>query len=62
MADITMMGISERKREIGVFGSQGMSRSQVVVTIVGEETIMGMTGLLPRIRSGPIFYWGVRIL
>jgi ABC-type antimicrobial peptide transport system permease subunit len=61
MSGIMVMNIQERKREIGVFRSQGMSRKQVVTMIAGEAIIIGSIGLILGTISGLLFYWGVTI-
>jgi putative ABC transport system permease protein len=54
VAAIMIMNISERRREIGILRSQGMSRSQVVVSIVGEATCLGVVGFLSGTAIGLI--------
>ena len=59
MSSIMVMNISERRKEIGVLRSQGMSRLQVGMMIVGEAVVLGVIGLALGIVSGLIFYQGV---
>ena len=56
VAAIMIMNISERKREIGIFRSQGMSRGQVVVSIFGEAACLGFIGFLAGTAVGLIFH------
>jgi len=41
---IMVMNISERRREIGIVRSLGMSRFQVVTSIIGEASVLAATG------------------
>jgi len=59
MSSIMIMNISERKREIGILRSQGMSINQVNKMIVGEAIILGAIGLLLGTISGLIIYRGI---
>ncbi|UCD72679.1 MAG: ABC transporter permease [Candidatus Bathyarchaeota archaeon] len=59
MSSIMIMNISERRREIGIMRSQGMSKLQVGTMIIGEATILGVIGLVLGIISGLVFYQGV---
>jgi putative ABC transport system permease protein len=59
MSSIMIMNISERRREIGIIRSQGMSKLQVGTMIIGEATILGLIGLTLGIISGLVFYQGV---
>ena len=59
MTSIMIMNISERRREIGIMRSQGMSKLQVGTMIIGEATILGLIGLALGIISGLVFYQGV---
>ena len=59
MTSIMVMNISERKREIGIIRSQGMSRTQVAKMIIGEAIILGGIGLLLGTIAGLIYYRGV---
>lgn len=56
VAAIMVMNVSERKREIGILRSQGMSRSQVVLAIVGEASVLGVVGFLVGTMIGLIFH------
>jgi ABC-type lipoprotein release transport system permease subunit len=56
VAAIMIMNVSERKREIGIFRSQGMSRGQVVVSIFGEAACLGFIGFLSGTAIGLIFH------
>jgi ABC-type antimicrobial peptide transport system permease subunit len=44
VAAIMVMNISERRREIGIVRSLGMSRFQVVTSIIGEASVLAGTG------------------
>jgi len=44
VAAIMIMNVAERRREIGIFRSQGMSKFQVVTSIIGEATFLGVVG------------------
>jgi len=59
MTSIMIMNISERKREIGIIRSQGMSRTQVAKMIIGEAIILGSIGLLLGTIAGLVYYRGV---
>jgi putative ABC transport system permease protein len=52
---IMIMNISERKREIGILRSQGMSRQQVLRTVLGEALILGVIGVITGIILGLIW-------
>ena len=56
VAAIMIMNVSERKREIGIIRSQGMSRGQVVISIFGEATCLGFIGFLTGTVVGLIFH------
>jgi len=56
VAAIMIMNIAERRREIGIFRSQGMSKSQVVVSIIGEATFLGAVGFFVGTVIGLIFH------
>jgi ABC-type antimicrobial peptide transport system permease subunit len=59
MSSIMIMNISERRREIGVLRSQGMSITQVSKMVVGEALILGAIGFLLGTASGMFFYRSV---
>lgn len=59
MSSIMIMNISERRREIGVLRSQGMSITQVGKMVVGEAIILGAIGFLLGTISGMFFYRSV---
>ena len=59
MSSIMIMNISERRREIGIIRSQGMSINQVGKMIIGEAIILGAIGLLLGTISGMIIYRGI---
>jgi ABC-type lipoprotein release transport system permease subunit len=44
VAAIMIMNISERRREIGILRSLGMSKSQVVILIIGEAAVLASVG------------------
>jgi ABC-type lipoprotein release transport system permease subunit len=56
VAAIMIMNVTERRREIGIFRSQGMSRAQVVVSIFGEAACLGVVGFLSGTAVGLIFH------
>ncbi len=56
VAAIMIMNVSERKREIGIFRSQGMSKSQVVTSIIGEAAFLGVVGFAMGIVVGLMFH------
>jgi ABC-type antimicrobial peptide transport system permease subunit len=56
VAAIMIMNVAERRREIGILRSQGMSRFQVVVSIIGEATCLGIVGFFSGTVVGLIFH------
>lgn len=56
VAAIMIMNVAERRREIGIFRSQGMSKSQVVTSIIGEATFLGVVGFAMGIIVGLMFH------
>lgn len=56
VAAIMIMNVSERKREIGILRSQGMSKGQVVTSIMGEATFLGVVGFVMGIIVGLMFH------
>jgi putative ABC transport system permease protein len=56
VAAIMVMNVAERRREIGIFRSQGMSKSQVVTSIIGEATFLGVVGFLMGMLVGLMFH------
>jgi ABC-type antimicrobial peptide transport system permease subunit len=56
VAAIMIMNVSERKREIGILRSQGMSKTQVVTSIIGEATFLGVVGFVMGIIVGLMFH------
>ena len=56
VAAIMIMNVSERKREIGILRSQGMSRLQIVALIIGEAACLGVVGFLSGTMVGLIFH------
>ena len=56
VAAIMIMNVAERKREIGIFRSQGMSKSQVITSIIGEATFLGVVGFAMGIIVGLMFH------
>jgi putative ABC transport system permease protein len=56
VAAIMIMNVSERKREIGIFRSQGMSKGQVVTSIIGEAAFLGSVGFIMGIVVGLMFH------
>ena len=56
VAAIMIMNVTERKREIGIFRSQGMSRGQLVASILGEAACLGFIGFITSVAVGLIFH------
>ena len=56
VAAIMIMNVAERRREIGIFRSQGMSKSQVITSIVGEAMFLGVVGFAMGITVGLMFH------
>lgn len=56
VAAIMIMNVSERRREIGIYRSQGMSKSQVITSIIGEATFLGVVGFAMGIAVGLMFH------
>ena len=56
VAAIMIMNVAERRREIGIFRSQGMSKSQVVTSIIGEASFLGVVGFAMGIIVGLMFH------
>jgi putative ABC transport system permease protein len=50
------MNVAERRREIGILRSQGMSKFQVVISIIGEATCLGVVGFFAGTVVGLIFH------
>jgi ABC-type lipoprotein release transport system permease subunit len=53
---IMIMNVAERRREIGIYRSQGMSRSQLVTSIVGEAAFLGVVGSIMGVVVGLMFH------
>lgn len=56
VAAIMIMNVSERRREIGIYRSQGMSRTQVVTSIIGEAAFLGAVGFVMGVVVGLMFH------
>jgi putative ABC transport system permease protein len=56
VAAIMIMNVSERRREIGILRSQGMSKFQVILTIVGEAIVISSVGFLIGTISGLLLH------
>ncbi len=56
VAAIMIMNVAERRREIGIFRSQGMSKAQVITSIIGEATFLGVVGFAMGITVGLMFH------
>jgi putative ABC transport system permease protein len=54
VAAIMVMNISERRREIGIVRSIGMSRFQVVMLVIGEAAVLACVGFTIGTISGVI--------
>lgn len=52
---IMIMNISERKREIGILRSQGTSRIQILLSVLGEALVIGVIGFFVAVALGLIF-------
>ncbi len=52
---IMVINITVRKREIGILRSQGMSRPQMVISVMGEALILGIVGFIIAAGLGLIF-------
>lgn len=52
---IMIMNVTTRRREIGILRSQGMSRMQVITSIVGEVLVLGIVGFAISVGLGLIF-------
>jgi putative ABC transport system permease protein len=53
---IMVMNVAERRRELGILRSQGMSKFQVVTSIIGEATFLGVIGFFVGTVVGLIFH------
>jgi putative ABC transport system permease protein len=56
MTAIMIMNVTMRRREIGILRSQGMSKSQVMTSIIGEGLALGVVGFVTSIALGYIFH------
>lgn len=56
VAAIMIMNVAERRREIGIYRSQGMSKGQVVVSILGEAAFLGVVGSIMGVVVGLMFH------
>lgn len=52
IAIIMIMNVTERRREIGLLRSQGMSRNQILGMLLTEACFMGIIGFLVGVPSG----------
>jgi putative ABC transport system permease protein len=50
-----IMNVSARRREIGILRSQGMSKAQVVTSLIGEVLVSGLIGFVIALGLGLIF-------
>ena len=53
-----IMNVSDRRREIGLLRSQGMSRRQILFLFLGEGTLLGVFGFLLAIPGGLLLLKG----
>ena len=53
-----IMNVSDRRREIGLLRSQGMSRGQIVGLFLGEGALLGLFGFLLAIPGGLLLLKG----
>ncbi len=58
VAIVMVMNVTERRREVGILRSQGMSRGQVLLMFLGEAIAMGLIGLVISIACGTIILKG----
>ncbi len=57
---VTMiMNVAERRREIGILRSQGMSRSQVLTMFLTEALIIGLVGFIIGVPCGALILKGI---
>ncbi len=56
VAAIMIMNVAERRREIGIYRSQGMSKGQVVTSIIGEAAFLGVVGSIMGTVVGLMFH------
>jgi len=57
---VTMiMNVAERRREIGILRSQGMSRSQVLAMFLTEALIIGLVGFIIGVPCGALILKGI---
>jgi putative ABC transport system permease protein len=56
VAAIMIMNVAERRREIGIYRSQGMSKFQVVTSIIGEAVFLGVVGFAMGVTVGLMFH------
>ena len=59
IAVVMLMNVTERRREIGILRSQGMSGGQVMLMFLGEAVVVGLVGLGIGVVCGPILLKGV---
>jgi putative ABC transport system permease protein len=55
MTSIMIMNVTMRRREIGILRSQGMSKSQVLASIIGEGFTLGVVGFVLGTALGLIY-------
>ena len=53
-----MMNVSDRRREIGLLRSQGMSRGQIMGLFLGEGALLGLFGFLLAVPGGLLLLKG----
>jgi len=58
IAIIMIMNVTERRREIGLLRSQGMSRRQILSMLLAEACFMGIIGFLVGLPSGLLLLKG----
>jgi putative ABC transport system permease protein len=58
IAVVMLMNVTERRREIGILRSQGMSGRQVLLMFLGEAVVVGLVGLGIGMVCGPILLKG----
>jgi putative ABC transport system permease protein len=56
VAAIMIMNVAERRREIGIYRSQGMSKGQVITSIIGEAAFLGVVGSIMGTVVGLMFH------
>ena len=56
---VSVRSVQERKREIGMMRSIGLKRSEVVVAVILELSVMGFIGLMIGLFNGNLLAYGL---